>query len=82
MDFCDFYLWIGLLKYGHLLSNDQCTFGRGYRQCTVTVYKTFYLDPKFRAMDPDADLNPTLECKIALTSEKNDSFGLVYYDPD
>jgi hypothetical protein len=41
-----------------------------------------FMDPNFRGMYPDADLNPTLECKIALTSEQIDSFGLIYYNPD
>jgi hypothetical protein len=33
-------------------------------------------------MDPDADLNPTLECHIAVSSEQIDSFGLIYYDSE
>jgi hypothetical protein len=40
------------------------------------------MDPKFRGMDPDADLNPTLEIKMALLAQQMDSFGLIYYDPD
>jgi hypothetical protein len=33
-------------------------------------------------MDPDSDMNPTMECKMAIISEQIDSFGLIYYDPD